>query len=304
MAVGDLSQFDADTTFDRLLLEATVGGDLLLRLFPSSSTDDLRGTGTQFSRHFSDDISGGAAIAALLDRFRPLTLATGWKLLDQIIELAGASAGAAPAPPKRWPIADKVDWSKRAPNPNFEPFVSDRRLWRAVAKLYNKLEEPRNAITHRRYKRGPNREVIPYGRTGRPLRAITADELDAVVFFSYGLAEEVAAGQPNRRRLIAVNWYADQLRALTKHSARSAGAPPQLRRVIVNLVPVGRRWRLDLREIRDHLVVQGTITEIADIEAHLPDDGRYFTGRLEDFPATDAVEFAPSRPPAGLARHG
>jgi hypothetical protein len=44
----------------------------------------------------------------MLDRFRPLLLATGWKLLDLMVELAGRASVAAPPPGRWWPIGQKV----------------------------------------------------------------------------------------------------------------------------------------------------------------------------------------------------
>jgi len=46
----ELGRFDDDTGFDRQILEAAVGRDLLLRELPTTSTDDLRGRGVAFSR--------------------------------------------------------------------------------------------------------------------------------------------------------------------------------------------------------------------------------------------------------------
>jgi hypothetical protein len=98
----------ADTTaYDRLMLETVVGGDLLLRQLPTSSTDDLRATGKAFARFASDSLGSGSR-EALLDEFRPLIFATAWKLLDLIIELVReATTGTAP-PPRGWRIKDKT----------------------------------------------------------------------------------------------------------------------------------------------------------------------------------------------------
>jgi hypothetical protein len=167
--------------------------------------------------------------------------------------------------------------------------------------LYARLEEPRNAIIHRRHRRDTTGAVIPYARSGRPLRSISPSEVEALVYFSYGLAEEVASATASTRRCLALTWQADQLRGLTRLVARSSGPVPALRRITVNLVPVGRRWRLDLATIRAHLAAQNANTRIADIEAHLP-DGSVLVGRLDDAPASDAVEFPLSRPPDWLRR--
>jgi hypothetical protein len=121
------------------------------------------------------------------------------------------------------------------------------------------------------------------------------------VYFSYGLAEEVASGTASMRRGVALTWQADQLGGLTRLVARSSGPVPGLRRIIVNLAPAGRRWRLDLAAIRAHLAGQDASTRIADIEAHMP-DGSVFVGRLDDAPTDDAVEFPASRPPRWLRR--
>jgi hypothetical protein len=296
----ELRRFDDDTAFDRQVLEAAVGRDLLLRELPTTSTDDLRGLGVAFSRTSSDSL-GADAVAAMLDRFRPLLLATGWKLLDLIVELAGRTSGAAPPPGGWWPIAHKVVWVRKASVPAFEPFVSHVHLWRVTVNLYARLEEPRNAIIHRRHRRGTSGAVIPYGRSGRPLRPITQNEVEALVYFGYGLAEEVASGTAVTRRCVALSWQADQLRGLTRLVARSSGPAPGLRRIIVDLTPVGRRLRLDLAAIRTHLAGQDVRTRIADIEAHLP-DGSVFVGRLDDAPTEDAVDFPASRPPDWLRR--
>jgi hypothetical protein len=301
MSLADeLRRFDEDTAFDRQLLEAAVGRDLLLRELPTTSTDDLRGMGVAFSRTISDSLSADA-VAAMLDRFRPLLLATGWKLLDLIVELAGRVSGAAPAPGKWWPIKQKVTWVRTASVPAFEPFMSHSRLWRVTVKLYARLEEPRNAIIHRRHRRDATGAVVPYGRAGRSLRPITPDEVEALVYFSYGLAQEVASSAASTRRCVALSWHADQLGGLTRLVARSRGPAPGLRRIIVDLAPVGRRWRLDLSAIRAHLNGQNADTRIADIEAHLP-DGSVFVGRLDDAPTLDVVDFAASRPPDWLRR--
>jgi hypothetical protein len=298
--VDELKRFDEDTAFDRQVLEAALGRDLLLRELPTTSTDDLRGLGRAFSRTFSDSL-GGAAVAAMLDRFRPLLLATGWKLLDLVVELTGRVAGVTPPPGRWWPIRSKIDWVRTAPVPALEPFLSHGHLWRATVNLYTRLKETRHAIIHRRHRRDASQAVIPYGRSNRPLRAISAAEIDALVFFSYGLAEEVASGRSSTRRCVALSWRADQLRGLTRLVARSTEEPPSLRRVIVDLVPAGRRWRLDLAAIRAHLADQNVSTRVADIEAHIP-DGPMFAGRLDDAPAVDALDFAASRPPAWLRR--
>jgi hypothetical protein len=299
-AADELKRFDEDTAFDRQVLEAVVGRDVLLRELPTSSTDDLRGLGVAFARTVSDSL-GAEAVGAMTDRFRPLLFATSWKLLDLIVELAGRASGAAPAPGRWWPIRQKVAWVRTTSVPAFEPFQSDRHLWRLAVKLYARLEESRNAIVHRRHRRDTPGAVIPYGRSGRPLRPVSPAEVDALVYFSYGLAEEVASGIASTRRRVALTWRADQLRGLTRLVARSSGPPPSLRRIIVNLAPAGRRWRLDLAAIRAHLTSQDASTQIADIEAHMP-DGSVFVGRLDDAPTDAAVEFAASRPPRWLRR--
>lgn len=170
-----------------------------------------------------------------------------------------------------------------------------------TANLYARLEDSRNAVIHRRHRRDASGAVVPYGRSGRPLRPISPSEIDAMVFFSYGLSQEVVSGIASNRRQIALSWRADQLRGLTRLTARSSGPPPSLRRIIVNLDPTGRRWRLDLAAIRTHLIGQNASTRVADVEAHIP-GGATFVGRLDDAPADDAVEFAASRPPTWLRR--
>jgi hypothetical protein len=169
-----------------------------------------------------------------------------------------------------------------------------------VAKLYSNLEDARNAVIHRHYKRSPAGGLIPYGSRRRPLRTIPVDEIDALVFASYGLTEEFIAGSCDRRRCTAIAWRLDQLRRVTKLSPLLGASPPGLRRILVNLERHGRRWQLDLAAVRDHLASQGVSTEVADIEAYIPGSARRFVGRLEDAPAVAQLEFPASRPPSWL----
>jgi hypothetical protein len=117
----ELKRFDGDTAFDRQILEAVVGRDVLLRELPTSSTDDLRGRGVAFARTVSGSLSAGP-VEAMTNRFRPLLFATSWKLLDLVIELAGRASGAAPARGRWWPIREKVAWARITSVPAFEPF--------------------------------------------------------------------------------------------------------------------------------------------------------------------------------------
>jgi hypothetical protein len=236
----------------------------------------------------------------LLHELRPLLFVTAWKLLDLVIETEREAATRIAAPAKGWRIKDKVVWIAQTPSGTGEPFVSYPRFWRRLASLYSKLEEPRNAVIHRRYKRASAGGLIPYGVRRRPLRTITIDEIDALVFASYGLAEEVIAGRPDRRRGLAIAWRLGQLRGLTKLAPVAHGAPPGLRRVQVNLERYGRRWRLDLSVIREHLESQSVSSEIADVEAFIPGTKRRFVGRLEDAAAVRYCDFPASKPPSWL----
>jgi hypothetical protein len=283
------------------MLETVVGRDLLLRQLPTSSTDDLRGCGKAFTDFVEGSLSS-AARESLVDEFRPLLFVTAWKLLDLIVELVRqVTTGVAPPGPKGWRIGDKVNWSATNPSGMPEPFTSHAEYWTRLAKLYSRLEEPRNAVIHRRFRRSADRGLVPYGVKRRPLRTISVDEIDALVFASYGLAEEVIAGEVDRRRSFAISWRLDQLRALTRLAPVGSASPPQLRRVLVNLEKVGRRWRLDLAEIRAHLRSQNVDSDIADIEAYIPDTARVLVGRLEDAPLGDSCDFAASKPPTWLA---
>jgi hypothetical protein len=155
-------------------------------------------------------------------------------------------------------------------------------------------------VIHRRFRRAGTRGLVPYGVKGRPLRTISIQEIVALAFASYGLGEAVIAGQADPRRCIAISWHLDQLRGLTKLAALGPDAPPDLRRVLVNLQKAGRRWRLDLAEIRAHLRSQQLHADVADIEAFLPGTTRMYVGRLEDAPNAAYCEFAASKPPAWL----
>jgi hypothetical protein len=163
MSIAALRVAFADTTaYDRLMLETVVGADLLMRQLPTSSTDDLRGASKVFARTLSASVGSGAR-DALLDEFRPLLFVTAWKLLDLIVELVREAATGTAPPPRGWRIKDKVLWtaSTRAGSP--EPFVSHPEYWVRLAKLYSRLEEPRNAVIHRHYRRSPSRGLVPYG---------------------------------------------------------------------------------------------------------------------------------------------
>jgi hypothetical protein len=281
------------------MLETVVGSDLLLRQLPTSSTDDLRGRG----KAFTDFVEGSLFSAereSLVDEFRPLLFVTAWKLLDLIVELVReATTGVAP-PRRGWRIRDKVNRSAGNPSGMPEPFTSHAEYWTRLAKLYSRLEEPRNAVIHRRFRRSADRGLVPYGVKRRPLRTISVDEVDALVFASYGLAEEVIAGEVDRRRSFAISWRLDQLQGVTRLATVGSASPPQLRRVLVNLEKVGRRWRLDLAEIRAHLRSQNLDPDIADVEAYIPDTPRVLVGRLEDAPSGDSCDFAASKPPTWL----
>ncbi len=293
------ADFAEATAYDRLMLETVVGGDLFMRQLPTSSTDDLRGTGTAFARFASDSLGSGAH-DALLDKFRPLVFATAWKLLDLIVELVREATTGTPPPARGWRIRDKVEWTANKPTGSLEPFGSHPEYWVRLAKLYAKLEEPRHAVIHRQFRRSATRGLVPYGPKRRPLRTISVQEIDALAFASYGLAEELIAGQVDPRRCIAISWHLDQLRSITRLAALGTGSPPELRRVRVNLKRAGRRWRLELAEIRAHLRSQNVATDLADIEAHLPGTGRVYLGRLEEAPSSSFCAFAASKPPAWL----
>jgi hypothetical protein len=287
------------TAYDRLMLETLIGGDLLMRQLPTSSTDDLRGVGRSFSRTASVSLGAGAR-EALLEELRPLLFVTAWKLLDLIVETERAASTGTPPPSKGWPIKNKLQWIASAGAPSNEPFASHPKFWRRLATLYAKLAEPRNAVIHRQYKRSASAGLVPYSPRRRPLRTITAGEIDALVFASYGLTEEVITGRGDRRRCIAIAWRFDQLRGVTNLAPLSVGSLPQLRRVLVNLERHGRRWRLDLGAVRRHLESQDVSSEVADIEAFMPGSARRFVGRLEDAPAVERYDFAASRPPSWL----
>jgi hypothetical protein len=293
------SDFAEATAHDRLVLETVVGGDLLLRQLPTSSTDDLRGPSKSFARSGSVSLGAGAR-DALLDEFRPLLLVTGWKLLDLMVELVREATTGQLPPVRGWRIRDKVQWSASIKGGMPEPFSSHPEYWTRLTKLYSRLEEPRNAVVHRQFRRSDDRGLVPYGVKRRPLRTISVEEIDALVFASYGLAEEVIAGKGDQRRDIAISWRLDQLRGITRLAKVGPSSPPQLRRVLVNLEKAGRRWRLDLAGIRAHLRTQDVATDVADIEAYVPGTARVLAGRLEDAPSAGSSEFAASKPPSWL----
>lgn len=182
-------RFEADTAYDRLMLGTIVGPDLLLRQLPSSAIDDLRGSSRRFVRTAGDSVAEDSR-NALLDDLRPLLFASSWKVLDLMIELVRELDTGKRPPSRGWRITDKVKFVQTKPRHLPDPFKSYPGFWRRLAKLYDRLEEPRNAVVHRRFKRSSSRGVIPYGIHRRPLRTISVTEIDALVVAAYALAEE------------------------------------------------------------------------------------------------------------------
>jgi hypothetical protein len=283
------------------MLGTVVGSDLFLKQLRPSSIDDLRGGSVSFVR------SGGAVLGArsgarLLDELRPLLFVTAWKVLDLIVELVREISTGMTPPPRGWRIRDKVTFVRTQPGVLTEPFVSYPAFWQRLARLYARLEEPRNAVVHRQFRRSSASGLIPYSVNRRPLRTITPDEIDALAAASSGLAEEVVTGRADRRRCAAIASALDDLRGITRLTQVGASSPPSLRVVQLRLEASGRRWRLDLRRIREHLATQSAADGFADIEAYLPGDTAVYRGRLDDAPEADSVEFAASRPPSWLRR--
>jgi hypothetical protein len=99
-----------------------------------------------------------------------------------------------------------------------------------------------------------------------------------------------------------IAWRLDELRGITRLAPIGPTATSELRVVRVELKPAGRRCRLDLKEVRDHLASQSGFAGFADIEAYLPDTTTVYRGRLEDAPDRESVEFSASRPPPWLNR--
>jgi hypothetical protein len=293
-------RFEEATAYDRLMLETMVGADLLLRQLPSTSIDDLRGHSRVFERTGGVSLGAGAR-TTLLHELSPLLFVTAWKVIDLIVELVKESdAGKAP-PARGWPIKRKVSFVRTKPGRLPEPFVSHPSFWRCLAKLYERLEEPRNAIIHRRFRRSPTGSVIPYGTKQRPLRTITFNEVRALVLASYGIAEELVVGRCDPRRCGAISWQLDQLRGITRLVPTTTSGPPSLRVVRVNLEPAGRRWRLNLKQVREHIASQNYAGGFADIEAYRPGGKLVCRGRLEDAPeGEDIEEFPASTPPSWL----
>lgn len=304
MSTSDLrGRFDDDTAQDRLILTTLVDADALLMQALPSAIDDLRGAGRLFSRTAADDlVFGSPRFAQFLDGLKPLIFATAWKVLDLIVELEMSLNTGRTPPPRGWRIREKVQFVSSPLGTAVEPLASYPRFWPRLAKIYSRLEEARNAVVHRQFRRIGNGDLVPYSPRRRPMRRVTTADIDTLAAVSYGLAEEVVSGNPDTRRCAAIASRFDDLRGLTKLAAIGTTRTSEVRIIRVNLTRKGRRLELNLEEVRSHLASQTGFVGFADLEAYSTIDSSVYVARLEDAAKEDVVSFAASKPPSWLKR--
>lgn len=183
---------------------------VLKQLFPLFSDDamgntlDLRqamqGTGpvkhgmTAVIKMFADDRNLQGVLA-------PLAFSSAWKVLDLLIELALAKGGFRPGKRSdRWTIKSKVKLAEQAPGSQL--LGVDEAVWRAICAAYERTEEHRHCLIHRRasFTEKPL-NLTGKGENGDTLRPLNEKELRAFIHLSQLLGAGVLEAPMSERAM-------------------------------------------------------------------------------------------------------
>ena len=130
-------------------------------------------------------------------QIRPLLVGAAWKVLDVLIETALDEAGIAPAKSSKWwTIQEKVAHANRAAG---RPAMMSAQAWTSLTITYAQTEQLRHSLVHRRAHTDSSHALVGVDEAGRLLRALSADEQEALVRAALRASEIVAASQHDER---------------------------------------------------------------------------------------------------------
>jgi hypothetical protein len=271
-----------------------------------SSTIDLRNSRlqghTNISINVHEDTCAGA-VAATLERVRPLVFGAAFKLIDLMLDLALESDGFTPPRGRPWSMAEKAAKARDGAG-NLPPITNQfPELWERLCVLYAEWMEVRHSLVHRTAQVDPSTGTLTgHDIAGTPLPSISGGEQEqfvrlAVEAIGVVLQQDLS---PRIRRVLA--WRVNQLGSHHKLAAIKDGASPANPvRVMVNLEPLeGGRWRIDAPEIHDSVERITPSATFIDCECHVLVDwvDRVFLCDLDH--VGDVVDFDLQAPPEWL----
>lgn len=130
-------------------------------------------------------------------QIRPLLVGAAWKVLDLLIETALDEAGIAPAKSSKWwIIQEKVALAKKFAG---RPTMMSTQAWTALTITYAQTEQLRHSLVHRRAHTDSSHALVGLDEAGRLLRALSAEEQEALARAAVRASEIVTASKPDER---------------------------------------------------------------------------------------------------------
>jgi len=288
------ADFADATEFERFVLaEAMPLVDLLVP-GPSALTYDLR------VRAMTQTLVADMAepkVTAAVARFRPLLVATAWKVLDLVAELALNQAGL-PMRGAMWSIATKQQHA-RARAGTCPPLSTDADLWPRLCSVYAETVELRHCIIHRSFTVGANQDLTALvDRQGAPVRDMTVDEQVSLCAVAQRASDAVIAATLHARVRDDLLWHLDRL--ALHHGLPRSGARPRAGTmlVIANALPRAGGWGVDIDALR--AAAAAAPGRYYEVELHFPGAGvAPLRGDLDAAPSGEQP-LDPAVPPAWL----
>jgi hypothetical protein len=294
------ADFRDDTDFERLVL-ARLGTHGIAFAGPGAVYhlgDSPRGGNISVSVGAFDSL-GGSAREDLRRSLQPLSFGAAYKTLDLLVEHVLRATGAGVG---RLTFARKRSLVTSRPAVLPVPFNAQPAMWDRLAALYDRFEQPRHAITHRRAQGTPDGGLDIYDDAGSQIDQVTGAEVAAFTGAVHVSAELVIASSDDSRRVALVAWYLNEMQA--RHGlgmvadALDPAAGTRLAKLDLSSVGEGT-WRLNVGRLRE--VIEGQPSpSVWDLE--LSAGARLFTTRWEDVPdqSVDSLEFEANAPPSWI----
>ncbi len=290
------TSFAEDTDFERLVL-----GLLGTHRVPPAAPNavyDIRGTRREIRIRLDEAMGGAHPREELRQSLRPLGFGAAYKTLDMLIEHVLRANG---APAGRLTFATKT--GRLASRPAGIPVPLDARpeLWDRIALVYERLQDARHAVTHRRAQAAANGDLEIYDDQRREIDIVTRDEITSFAAAVHAISELVINASDDSRLANTVAWHLNALHSRHGLTQLQATDPNAGRRVLqAELASLsGGRLRFDVAQARETIEHQPA-PMFWDLELYA--GGHKFVGRWDEVPVNNEAtyEFEPASPPPWL----
>ncbi len=242
-------------------------------------------------------VAGAGARNELAQSLRPLGFGAAYKVLDLLVEHVLRANGE-----YRRRFEEKIDALAVRPAQLPIPLASVPEIWDRLAKLYERFNDPRHAVTHRRAWATVGGDLEIFDNDRQLTDTVSSAEIQSFAAAVHASAELVIEQSNDQDRLNIVAWHVNQL--ASRHALPELKATdPSIgrRRLDMDLINLENgRLQIDLALAKE--TVEGQTPSPWDIRLYAGE--RVFVGRWDDVPDREQgrpIDFDSDSPPAWLS---